>query len=88
MIHEAGIPAPNVDHSTVGLESGGVEQSKRQGGLPLKPADISRALRFEHVFPMLLAFHLSCSTPSIYVPYMWFNFIPPNGSARPKLRAM
>ena len=61
MIHEAGIPAPNIDHSAAGVESGGVEQAKRQRGLLLKPTDISRALRFEHVFPVLFAFHLRCS---------------------------
>jgi hypothetical protein len=62
MIYEAGIPAPNVDHSTVGGESGGVEQPKRQRGLTLKPADLGRPLRGEHAFPMLFAFHLTCST--------------------------
>lgn len=32
-VHEAGIPAPNVDHSTRGVEFRGVEQTQRNSGL-------------------------------------------------------
>jgi hypothetical protein len=65
MIHEAGIPAPNIDHSTVDIESRGVEQPKRQGGLTLKPADLGRSLGFEQAFPMLFAFHVSGSNSDL-----------------------
>src|SRR4051812_15248463 len=56
-IREAGISAPNVNHSGAGTESGSLEQTQRQCRLWLEPAHRGCILRFVHAFPMLLAFH-------------------------------
>jgi len=57
-IHETGIPAPNVDHSTAAGEAGSVEQPQRRCGICLKPTDFGRALRQVEMLPMLLAIHV------------------------------
>jgi hypothetical protein len=59
MIHEAGIPAPNVDYSAAGMEARRFEKAERERGLRLKPADLSRRFREENVFPVLLASQLA-----------------------------
>lgn len=56
-VREAGIPAPNVDHSTRRLESCCVDQLQRYGRLWLKPAQFSRLFGPKHMFPVLFAFH-------------------------------
>jgi hypothetical protein len=56
-IHEAGIPASNIDHSTTGPEPCRVEQSQRKHWLWLKPTQFGWSLRQKHLFPMLFAVH-------------------------------
>jgi len=56
-IREAGISAPNVDHSGPGTESSSFQQTQRQCRLRLEPANRRCIVRFVHAFPMLLAFH-------------------------------
>jgi hypothetical protein len=58
-VHEAGIPASNVDHSTRGVESCCVEQTQRRRRLRLKPTQFGRTFCPEHVFPVFFAVHLN-----------------------------
>jgi hypothetical protein len=55
MIYEAGIAAPNVDHSCCGAQRGSFEESKGDQGLTLKPTQFVRRGRGVHAIPMCLA---------------------------------
>jgi hypothetical protein len=57
VIHEAGIPAPNVDHSGCGCQPRSLQQSKGDRWLRLKPAHLLGGFRGVDTLPVCFAIH-------------------------------
>ena len=57
VIHEAGIPAPNIEHSGCGCQPRSLQQSKGDRWLGLKPAHLLGGFRGVDTFPVCFAIH-------------------------------
>jgi hypothetical protein len=61
VIHEAGIPASDVDQSACWFQPGGVDEVERRCWLGLKPIELLASFRNVDLVPMRLAVHRCCS---------------------------